>query len=211
MKIARFFAVIFGIVGLVLMLGTTVLCLTSLDAQAALKEVPREAQVCAQELVDAIGSGDLTVAAAKLYGQPDFGAAGTPGDAAAGAVWAAFLDSVSCEFSGNYYATDSGIARKVTVTALNIPSVMENVSSRASALLTQRVNAATEMSELYDENNDFRADLVAEVMAQALDQAMAEDAKTFTREVTLNLTCQDGQWWVVPDGALMQVLSGGLA
>lgn len=211
MKAARFFAVIFGIVGLVLMLGTMVLCFVSLGEPVQLKEVPQGAQICAQEMVAAINAGDFAAASAKMYGQPDLGGAGTPADAAGQAVWNAFVSSISCEFTGKCYATDSGIAWKASVTALDIPSVTEKLSSRASALLTQRVNAATEMYELYDENNDFRADLVQQVLDEALTLAIAEDGKTVTREVTLNMTCRDGQWWVVPDAALLQALSGGLA
>ena len=211
MKAARFFAVIFGILGVVLMLGTTVLCLVSLDAPVSLTEVPKEAQVCAQELMEAIEAGDFSAAAGKLYGQPDLGAEGIPGDAAGQAVWTAFVDSISYEFTGSFYATESGIAQKASITALSIPSVTEKLSSRASALLSQRVNAATEMSELYDENNDFRADLVDQVLEEALRQALAEDAQTVTRDVTLNLTYRDGQWWVVPDAALLTAITGGVA
>lgn len=211
MKFARFFAVIFGIVGLVLMLGTTALCLMSLDEPVKLTEIPQGAQACSEEMMAAIDAGDFAAAAKRMYGQPDLGVEGTPADAAGAVVWNAYLESISYEFAGNCYATDSGLARDVSITTLDIPSVTEKLNSRASALLTQRVNAATEMAQLYDEENNFRADLVAEVLEEALNQAIAEDAKTVTREVTLNLIYRDGQWWVVPDQALLTALTGGVA
>lgn len=211
MKVARFFAVIFGALGTVLMLGTTVLCLTSLDKSVELTEVPAAAQACAEELRDAVEAADFEAAAKVMYGQPDLGVDHTPEDARSAKVWSAFTDSLSCEFTGACYATESGIARDARVTALDIPSVTGNLNSRAHALLTERVNAATEMEELYDEENNFREDLVEQVLDEALDQALLEDAQTVTRDVTLNLIHRDGQWWVVPDQALLQALTGGVA
>ena len=40
-------------------------------------------------------------------------------------------------------------------------------------------------------------------------QALAE-GKTVTRDVKVKLVSRDGSWWVVPDQALLAVLSGGL-
>ena len=54
-------------------------------------------------------------------------------------------------------------------------------------------------------------DLVEEVLSQAVVQALAEDGQLVTRDVTLNLICRDGQWWAVPDQALLQAISGGVA
>ena len=48
------------------------------------------------------------------------------------------------------------------------------------------------------------------MLAQALAEVLAEKEPTVTREVTLKLVDQDGQWWAVPDKALLEVLSGGL-
>ena len=45
-------------------------------------------------------------------------------------------------------------------------------------------------------------------MSDAVTQALAEDAQTVTRNVTLSLIYQDGAWWVVPDQALLQTISG---
>ena len=39
-------------------------------------------------------------------------------------------------------------------------------------------------------------------------QALSEDAQTVTRDVTLGLIYQDGAWWVVPDQALLKIISG---
>lgn len=210
MKIARFFAVIFGAIGCLLMVGTVVLSLISLDAPVQLAEVPAAAAECSRELMDALAAGDFTAASKRMYGQPDLGASREPADEMGAMVWDAFVDSISYEFAGDCYATDSGIARDVTVTTMDIPSTTENLTARAHALLTERVETAQDMSELYDEENNFREDLVELVLWQAMMESLAEDAQTVTYDVTLKLTYQDGQWWAVPDQALLQALTGGV-
>lgn len=211
MKIARFFAVIFGFLGTVLMLGSVVLCLVSLDEPVKLAETPAAAAACSEELMEAVAAGDYAAAANVIYGQPDLGVDREPADPAGVMIWDAFVDSISYEFKGPCYATDSGIARDAAITALDIPSVTEKLAQRAHALLTKRVETATDMAQLYDEENNFREDLVAEVLREAVVQALAEDGQLVTQDVTLNLIYRDGQWWAVPDQALLQAISGGVA
>ena len=211
MKIARFFAVLFGLIGTVLMLGAVVLCLVSLDEPVKLAETPAAAVACSEKLMEAVAAGDYTAAANVIYGQPDLGVDREPADVEGAMIWDAFVDSISYEFKGECYATDSGIARDAAITALDIPSVTENLAQRAHALLTKRVETATDMAQLYDEENNFREDLVDGVLSEAVEQALAEDSKLVTRNVTLNLIYRDGQWWVVPDQTLLQTISGGVA
>lgn len=211
MKIARFFAVIFGLIGMVLLIGSVGLCLMSLDAPVRMTETPAEAVACSEELLEAIENGDFTAAGNLLYGKPDLGVDRMPEDVESVLIWDAFIRSISCEFKGSCYATDTGIARDASITAMDIPSVTEKLNVRAHTLLTQRVENAVDMAELYDEENNFREELVAEVLNEAVVQALAEDAKTVTWDVTLNLICRDGQWWVVPDQALLTALAGGVA
>ena len=66
MKAARVFAVIFGIVGLVLMVGTAVVCFGALDAPVR-AEVPEAVQECAAEVVQLLNEGDLNNVRLKLY------------------------------------------------------------------------------------------------------------------------------------------------
>lgn len=211
MKIARFFACIFGLLGTVLMVGSIGLCLMSLDAPVELKEVPAGAVECAETLMDAINAGDYVAASQVMYGQPDLGVDRKPAEEAGVMIWDAFIGSISYEFKGGCYATDSGIARDATITAMDIPSVTAALSQHAHALLTARVESAEDMAELYDEENNFREDLVADVLREAVVRALAENAELVTRDVTLNLICREGQWWVVPDQALLQAISGGVA
>ncbi len=212
MKIARFFAAVFATIGTALMLGTLILCLFSLNSPAKLREVPQEAQICAQEMVNALAAGDLASAAANMYGQPDLGVHGRIEEEAGQLVWSAFLDSMSCEFTGEYYVRDGLICRDAAITVMDIPRVTEQWNGWVHTFLTAEVQAAEdrgELMELYDENNNFRTDLVDKVIREAVEESLKEDLTT-TCNVTLKLIYRDDAWWVAPDEALLQTIAGGV-
>ena len=208
MKIARFFFVIFGIFGVLLLVGSICLCLFSLKAPVRVLELPQEAIHTSEAFAQALNGGDLTAAAQYIYGQPDLGAAGTPEDPETAAVWNAFLGSISFEYTGKLSAADSGLVRAASVVTLDIASVTEKLPERAQALVNQKIVSAESLTDVYDETGSFREELVTEILRQALEQALTQDAQTLTREVTVKLINRDGKWWVVPDQALLQALSG---
>ena len=49
-----------------------------------------------------------------------------------------------------------------------------------------------------------------EVLYDAAKDALEQDAKTVTFEVTVNLVHNNGQWWIVPEDALLTAISGGI-
>lgn len=208
MKIARFFAVIFAVFGFLLLVGSIGLCLFSLDAPVRILELPQEAVNTSEAFAQALSDGDLAAAARMVYGQPNLGVEGTPGDPETEAVWNAFLDSISFSYTGKCQAADAGLSRKATVTTLDIAGVMEKLPERAQALVNQKIASAESIMEVYDEEGRFREELVTEILQQVLQQSLSQDVGTVTREVTLKLIHQDGKWWVVPDQALLQALSG---
>ncbi len=211
MKIARFFAAIFAVLGVVLMLGTAVVCFASKDAAVKLTETPKAAVECSEALARALEEGDLTAAGKRIYGQPDLGAQGVPADPMSALLWDAYLKAFSCEFRGKLYLEGELFARDMTVTALDVSAVTQSVQLRAKTLLEEKVKSATDMDALYDANNNFRADLIEQVLQQAVTDAIAQDARYVTTDVTVKLICQDGQWWAIPDQTLQQALTGGMA
>ena len=210
MKIAKFVGVLFGLVGTVLMVGAIAVCLMNLDAPVKIVEYPQAAMERSEEMMEAVVQGNYAAAAKVMYGQPKLGADRAAEEEVGQLVWDAFVDSIAYEFEGECYATDSGIARKATVTTLDISSVTENLRERSQALLSARVEAATDVTELYN-GEEFREDVVMEVLKEAVRQALQEDAKTVSRDVTMNLIYRDGQWWVVPDQALLKAISGNVS
>ena len=211
MKIAKFFAGIFGSLGTVLLVGSIGLCLFSLNAPVRMDQIPAGAVECADTLADAVAQKDFEALEACIYGQPELGLTGEPEDALAGMVWELMGQNLEFSWNGECYLKDASLCRDATVRYLDAASVTEKLPARAHALLTHRVEEATDMVQLYDDGGEFRQDLVEQVLQEAMDQACREDAEIVTADVTVELVHRDGQWWAVPGEALLTALSGGLA
>lgn len=210
MKIAKFFAGIFGSLGAVLLVGSIGLCLFSLDAPVRVTELPAGAVECAELFSDAVSRKDYDALEDCIYGQPDLGLAGEPEDELTRMVWELLQQNLEFSWQGDCYFQDAVLCRNATVRYMDAASVTANLQIRAHALLTQRVEEATDMAELYDESGEFRQDLVDQVLKAALTQGCLEDVKTVTADVTVQLVNRDGRWWAIPDEALLTALSGGL-
>lgn len=215
MKLDRIFGrilgLVFGLAGAALMIGTVVLAFKSLNAPVKLAQVPQEAVDCSVRLMDAVAAGDYETVGDCLYGQPSLGADRQPEDAMGQKVWQAFLSSISYEFSGDWYATDAGMGRDAVITTLDLSAATDGLKDRVQAGLNKKVAEAEDMTELYDDSGSFREALVMEVLDQAVDDTLKKNTQTVSRQVTLSLVFREGRWWVVPDQALLQAISGNMA
>lgn len=209
MKIAKGFAWIFAGLGTLLLLGSVILCLFSLNARPRVTEFPEGAVQCSEMLSDALTDRDYAALESCIYGQPKLGLAGEPEDALSAMVWELAQLNLQLKWQGDCYVKDSAFCRDAAVTYMDVSSMLENLPARAHALLTQRVEAATDMEQLYDGSGEFRQELLDEVMKAALTQCCMEDVKNVTVNVTVELVCRDGQWWAVPDRQLLTALSCG--
>ena len=204
-------AAVFALVGLLLALFTVALSLHSRNVPAVLVEASEDAANTARELMEALKQGDFSKAETLLYGTPGLGADRQPADEVGKMVWQAFTDSMDYQFAGQLYATDRGLAQDVSITTLDMASVTRNLKSRSEKLLEERVQMAEDVSQIYDENNEYREEFVMQVLYDAVSQSLQQDAQLVTKDITLNLVYHQQQWWVMPDQALLQVISGGTA
>lgn len=211
MKITKLFSGLFAALGVMTMLVTAVVSLSSLNRMPQLLTPPEAALAQSEAVMEAVAQGDYTAAGNRMYGQPSLGVDRDPADAVGVLIWDAFVDSFTYEFTGDCYATDSGLARNVTVTTLDISSVTANLKARSEALLEQRVAQAEDVTEIYDQDNNYREEFVMQVLYDATVQALQEDAAYLTQELTVNLVYQQEQWWVMPEQPLLRAISGGIA
>ena len=86
---------------------------------------------------------------------------------------------------------------------------MGKLSSTAAEILKNTLETAEDPTALLNEDGTIPDTLRQQALSQALTQVLA-DGTTVTREMNVRLVKQDGQWWAVPDGALLAVLSAGL-
>jgi hypothetical protein len=210
MKRFNFFSWFFGIIGIIAGVLGIFLSFQKMDAAPVLAETPDAAMRQAEQLLDALCAGDYAGVEERLHGQILLGLDRPASDTAGIMIREAFEDSLSYEFAGACYATDNGLARDVVFTYLDLDSVTEGLGQRSRTLLEQRIAEAEDMSEIYDEKNEYREDFVMAALHDAVKAALEEDAKMTTVRIALNLVYEDGQWWVLPERPLLDVISGGI-
>lgn len=182
----------------------------NLEAMPVMVERPASAEQRVYALADAVNDSDYDTISALLYGNPNLGIDREAADDVGVLFWEALEDSREFELIGECYATESGLAWDAKLTCLDLGSVTVNLRQRAQTMLEERVAAAEDTSEVYNENNDYKEEFVMAVLYDAAKDALAEDARTVTYEFTLNLIFTNGQWWIMPEGTLMKAISGGI-
>ena len=211
MKALRIIAsVLLAAVGLSAAAAAVYLCTQFVDAKPMLLTPPDVARSKVIMLMNAVSEGDYEEASQSIYGTPSLGVDREAADEVGVMIWDAFQGSITYELQGECYTTEQGLAQNVSITCMDVTSVTVNLKERSQTLLEQRVEEAVDVSEIYDENNDYREDFVMAVLRDAVEDALEEDARTMTMELTVNLSYQDGKWWVVADEALLDAISGGI-
>ena len=210
MRFSKIIGALFGVAGVCAAVLCVSLAFQNVNASPVMVEQPESAREQVEVLMEAVSNNDYAAASAVLNGNPVFGADREPADAVGGLIWNAFCESLQYELVGDLYATDSGVAQNITVTALDMASVTEHLKERSEKLLEARVAAAENPDDVYDENNEYREDFVMQVLYDAAVQALKEDAKTVTGEVTINMIFENGQWWIIADSALLNTITGGV-
>ena len=210
MRKINFVSGLFGLLGFAILIFAVVLAFANKDASPVLKTDPEFIREQIGTTLDAICQGDYAAASQRMYGQPELGMDRQAADPVGILLWDAFSRSLSYEFHDDYRITDSGAAQDVTIRGLDIASVTAPLGEYARQLLEQRVAQAEDPGEVYDEENNFREDLVMEVLYEAAELALAQDAKQCQWDVTVNLICENGQWWILPESGLLEAVSGGI-
>ncbi len=205
-----FFSVIFGLIGVLAAAAGIWLALNNQTASPVLVEQPAAARSRIVVLMDALCARDYDSLSASLYGNPDLGLSREAEDEVGQLIWNAVAQSYQYELEDGFHATDSGVAMDVVITAMDMNSVTANLRTRAQSLLEQRVQETENPDQVYDEDGEYREDFVMEVLYDAVEEAMAEDAATITWEVTLNLVYENDRWWIMPEEELLKAISGGI-
>jgi len=161
-------------------------------------------------MMDAVCAGDYTGAGQQMYGTPSFGPDREAAEAVSVLYWDAFSESITYELVGECYAEGNYLIQKIRITCLDFDSITENLRTRFQTLLEQQVANAWDTSEVYDENNNFREDMVMALLYQAAEECLREDAAMVTMEVAVKLTYEQGQWWILPEKELLEAITGGV-
>ena len=169
-----------------------------------------EAEDTARGLMEAVAQGDLERAGEYILGTPQFTVPNQNRETAEGLLWQYYCDHLTYTLNGTLYPGDRGLSQDVTVTLPDLKALTARMGELAPEILTERIEAADSMEEIYDDQGGYRQDVTDRVILEAAQKAMEAPAETRQQPLTLHLCYVNGGWWVRPDMALLEVLSGGM-
>lgn len=211
MKNAKKLSRLFAVIAALLILATILGYVSFHKAPPVIGISLEKAESSTQLLMEAICRGDYATAGEIFYGKPelqwDRDGATQLGDQ----LWQAYSSTMSWEFSGDCYTTGSGIFRDVTVKVLDIPALGPKIQQRFELLMEPHLTDARYDSEAFDENGVLRQDFAAEMLRQAAEQILRETPAFVTHQISLQLVFHEGQWWVMPEDSVVDLVAGVLS
>ena len=130
----------------------------------------------------------------------------------AAALWNAQQDAWEFSAPGDPVLTGQTLSRRYEVRTLDYSSLPDRLRPAMDGLLEEEARAASLRSDIYDENGEYRSDLLEKCLDQALETVLGDpDAFAVTKELTLRAEYSGGQWRILPDEGLADALTGGAA
>lgn len=208
MKSTKLLSALFGVLFILLLAGTVLLSFTFRNAEPMVMASMEKADARTEAMMEALCSRDYAAASKLISGKPKLEPNGEPASALGKVLWDAYGESLSYEFEGGSYVADGIVCREVTVTMLDIPTLMDELQAKSTKALA--VKAASDPDLAYDADGAFRSEFVAEVLAEQARSMVKSDQYMTQRSLTLQLTGHGGKWVVCADRALMDLFAGGM-
>lgn len=208
--IKKFMAAIFALLAVSLAVVGVWLSFDNMNAEPILLEAPEAARKLTVSVMDALCAGEYGQVSQMLYGQPELGMDQEAADPVGLLFHEAYEKSLSYRVTRDCYATNRGVAMDVQVSGLDITGLTAMLRQKSQQLLEQRVAEAEDISEVYDENNEYREDVVMAVLYDAAEQILAGETASISWDLTLECVYENGQWWIVPEEMLLEVIGCGI-
>lgn len=197
-----------SIMGFLSIIAGIIAIFWGLQAEPVILREPEKARQCAEGFLKAINDGSLAEAADYLPDPSALGEVPEDADPIAALIWDTYRTQLEAELVSGLYTTADGLCMDMELTALDVDDVVEKIGTLAMERMQERVAAASDMSELYGNDGQYRPELVDDVLQQAALKTLMCDLPTVTTGITLHLTQSGEAWKVIPDRALVNALSG---
>lgn len=175
-----------------------------------LVDIDPEAVAAHRALMEAVAQGDLKRAGEYILGSPQFTVPEGTQETVESLLWQYYYEHLTYTLDGKLYPGTRGLSQDVTVTVPDLEHLTKRMGELAPAILTERIEAADSVEDIYDDQGAYRQDVTDQVILEAAEKAMEEPLETRQVSLTLQLCYVNGQWWIRPDSKLLDVLSGGM-
>lgn len=119
--------------------------------------------------------------------------------------------SFSYQILSSQAVKNEGVANDVSVTWLNVAALTEGMEEEIQQILTQELETAASSAEIYDEDLNYRQDVLDRVFAQVLAGRM-ENAEAYLQTDTIIIqTTKDTPPKLILSEALCNILANGRA
>lgn len=201
-------SIVLSIMGFLSIIAGIIAVFWGLQAEPVILREPEKGKQCAEEFLQAINDGNLAEAADYLPDPSALGKVPEDADPIAALIWDTYRTQLDAELVSGLYTTADGLCMDMELTALDVDDVVEKIGTLAVERMQERVAAASDMSELYGDDGQYRPELVDDVLQQAALETLMCDLPTVTTGITLHLTQSGEAWKVIPDQALIDALTG---
>ena len=153
---------------------------------------PEEIPDAVDAVMTSIQTGDWVRLEEMVSGNPELTPKVGAADSAEKMIWDAYRDSLQWSCEEPFRIHGSLITQKVSITCMDIPSITDAISTMLSSADSTGFDAATQ--------TEFLHTVAAHVLESELPM--------FRREITLTFQRNQGHWMLVPNNALLMLLSG---
>ena len=153
---------------------------------------PEEIPDAVDAVMTSIQTGDWVRLEEMVSGNPELTPKVGAADSAEKMIWDAYRNSLQWSCEEPFRIHSSLITQKVSVTCMDIPGITDAISTMLSSADSTGFDAATQTEFLHT------------VAAHVLESELA----MIRREITLTFQRNQGHWMLVPNNALLKLLSG---
>lgn len=119
--------------------------------------------------------------------------------------------SFSYQILSSQAVKNEGVANDVSVTWLNAAALTEGMEEEIQQILTQELEAAASSAEIYDEDLNYRQDVLDRIFAQVLSGRMANAEAYIQTDTIIIQTTNDTPPKLILSKALCNILANGRA
>lgn len=119
--------------------------------------------------------------------------------------------SFSYQILSSQAVKNEGVANDVSVTWLNVAALTEGMEEEIQQILTQELETAASSAEIYDEDLNYRQDVLDRIFAQVLSGRMANAEAYIQTDTIIIQTTNDTPPKLILSEALCNILANGRA
>ena len=206
--VKRIFAVLLFLAALAAGAATYQTVVYARDAKLQVDDAAPTARL--EAFFDALTERDYPAAYACLSNYSSLGLENTPDDPIAALLWEAEQDNWAFEILPGHEMNGAELTKRVRITALDTAALTAPIGEKVQEKLAAVVENATTNEEVYDEDGNYRTELLDAALRASAEEAFQSAADhTVTREITLRLSYANGEWWIAADNQLLSALTSG--